>query len=48
MRKHHICLLRAATLVVALSFILMGIMRQEHTTVLMKAVKICFECIGIG
>lgn len=25
-----------------------GIIRQEHMTVLTKAVNICLECIGVG
>ncbi|GAA0180091.1 hypothetical protein SH2C18_28430 [Clostridium sediminicola] len=28
--------------------IVIGIMREEHLTVLKKAVAICLECIGIG
>ncbi|MGI6176606.1 MAG: CD1871A family CXXC motif-containing protein [Christensenellales bacterium] len=29
-------------------FICIGVLREEHLTVLRKAVRICFECIGIG
>lgn len=29
-------------------FILTGVMREEHLTVLKKAVAICLECIGVG
>jgi hypothetical protein len=35
-------------LVIALIFITVGILRQEHIEVLQKAVKICLECIGVG
>lgn len=35
-------------LVIAVVFILYGIFRSEVGTVLLKAVKICLECIGIG
>lgn len=33
---------------VAVAFIAYGIIREEHLTVLRKAVRVCFECIGIG
>lgn len=32
----------------SIMFIGIGIMREEHLTVLKKAVAICLECIGIG
>ena len=28
--------------------IVLGILRDEHQTILEKAVRICLECIGIG
>jgi len=31
-----------------IAFIILGIIREENRTVLMKAVNICLECIGIG
>lgn len=30
------------------AFILIGVLREEHLTVLSKAIRICLECIGIG
>ncbi len=31
-----------------IGFMVIGFMKQEHTVVLNKAVKICLECIGVG
>ena len=33
---------------IAISFILIGIFRDEVVTVVNKATAICMECIGIG
>ena len=35
-------------LVVALVMIIAGVMTGESQTVYSKAIRICFECIGIG
>lgn len=41
-------LLRLGVLLLALVLTGAGLMRQEQTEVLQKAVRICLECIGIG
>jgi len=38
---------RIALIIVAVSFILLGIFRNEVTIVLNKAKAICFACIGL-
>lgn len=38
----------ACLIAVAVVFIIIGIIREEHLDVLRKAVNICLECIGIG
>ena len=35
-------------LAISISFILIGIFREEVVTVLNKATAICMECIGLG
>ncbi len=35
-------------LITSVVMIGIGLLREEHLTVLQKAVNICFECIGIG
>lgn len=37
-----------AVLIVGIIFISIGIARSEEGIVLIKAVRICMECIGIG
>ncbi|WP_428829577.1 CD1871A family CXXC motif-containing protein [Beduinella massiliensis] len=37
-----------ACFALGLAFIGVGLFREEHLTVLKKAVAICLECIGIG
>lgn len=35
-------------MLLGLGFMGYGVIRQEHLTVLKKAVNICLECIGVG
>ncbi len=44
-RRRHIGI---AFFVLSLVFVGLGLLREEHLTVLKKAVAICLECIGIG
>lgn len=47
-RKKTIAALRFGVLGLALALIGAGLLRQEQTEVLQKAVRICLECIGVG
>lgn len=40
--------LRLILLLSSISLILMGLYREEVLTVLVKAINICLECVGIG
>lgn len=48
MSGRMIRILRWGILVLAVAFILLGLIRDEHVMVLQKAVRVCLECIGIG
>lgn len=48
MIKYNVKHVRISLTVISLLFILAGIMRGEYSEVLMKATKICLQCIGIG
>jgi hypothetical protein len=37
-----------AVCAIGIAFIVIGVSRGEAATVLMKAIRICLECIGIG
>ena len=40
--------LRILLLVGACASIAYGLMREEHLVILMKGVRICLECVGLG
>ena len=44
----RIRILQIALLSIGVLFIVIGLLRQEQLEVLMKAIRICLECIGIG
>ena len=48
MSKKQTNALRAVLFAAAIVFILAGLLRGEAGIVLMKAIYICLECIGIG
>lgn len=45
---HNRTSLQAALIILGAASLLFGIYREEAGTVLMKAIYICLECIGIG
>ena len=46
--KTTIWTFRVGTFLVGIGSICCGVMRNEHIDVLLKAVNVCLECIGIG
>lgn len=47
-RRLWIQILRIGMLVLGAAFVVWGLVRQEHLEVMVKAIRICLECIGIG
>ncbi|NLB09799.1 MAG: thioredoxin [Clostridiaceae bacterium] len=39
---------RVIALLIAVGFIVAGVNRQEVRTVLVKAIRVCLECIGLS
>ena len=48
MNSKHRNLMAACILALSSVFLVLGVLRDEHTTVWIKAVNICMECIGLG
>ena len=46
--NNNIWLPRVIALLIAVGFIVAGINRQEVRTVLVKAIRVCLECIGLS
>lgn len=46
--NNKIRIIQGILLVTAVLFICAGVIREETLTVLIKAINICLECIGIG
>ena len=40
--------IRCGIVLLAIGFIVLGVLRGEHSVMFQKAVNICLECIGIG
>lgn len=47
-KSHKTAFLQGAFLIIGICALLFGISRGEVQTVLMKAIRVCLECIGIG
>lgn len=41
-------IIRGSLLVAAVTLLVLGIMQNGHMDVRNKAIRICYECIGIG
>ncbi|MBF1182790.1 MAG: hypothetical protein HXL95_00900 [[Eubacterium] sulci] len=48
MKKHKNLIISSLLVCCSLAMIYVGVMRDEHLSVLQKAGQICLECIGIG
>ena len=41
-------ILQFLLILIAIAFIALGFLRSDNVEVLNKAIRVCFECIGIG
>ena len=48
MNEKKIKIIQGLLFITAVLFLCIGIFREETATVLLKAINICLECIGIG
>lgn len=48
MEKRKIKRLRGCLLAAAVILLVLGIVQNGHTDIKNKAIRICYECIGIG
>lgn len=48
MNKHKNLIMSTLLVCCSIAMIYVGVMRDEHLSVLQKAGQICLECIGIG
>lgn len=48
LNKNKINFARVVVFSIAITFLAIGLIREEHLVVLTKAANICLECIGIG
>lgn len=45
---NRVWIVQTSGIILSISLILLGVLRDEHRSVLTKAINICLECIGIG
>ena len=48
MKRFGIMKLRIVLCIIGTAFLALGIYRGEAGSVLMKSIRICLECVGIG
>lgn len=48
MSNGKLWVVRGAVMILAVGFIVFGVIREEQLEVLKKATSICLQCIGIG